>query len=144
MGSQRQIDSVLGFDGTHIRFEGGYEISIDIGQVVPDARAPHGYRYSFVLRRPNADGTPGKRILGYDNAHAPTGVIDPFDHVHKTKTGPGGSPIGVREGAPMKVESVNELIGRFMGECYVCLRDLGVDVDAAQLTVKARGRHQPK
>ncbi len=135
---------MLGCDGTHIRFDGGYEISIEVRLVAPDARAPHGFRYSFVLRRPNADGTPGKRILGYDNAHAPAGVTQPFDHVHKTKTGPGGSPIGVRDGTPVKVESVNELIGRFMEECYSRLRSLGIDADNAQLTVTTRGRNQPK
>ena len=45
--------------------EDGYWIKIDAWEVKPSDNIPHGIRYALTLHAPS-----GKRILGYDNAHA--------------------------------------------------------------------------
>src|SRR5579862_759560 len=106
-----RAEALLGFDGTVYSFDGGYEISLDIRRVDASEEIPHGYRYSFVLRGPGADGQVAERILGYDNSHAPSDAKRPHDHLHKTKHGPGGAPIGVHDGVAVRVASIDELIG---------------------------------
>jgi hypothetical protein len=44
---------------------GGYWIKFEAWRVDVTERVPHGIRYSLTLHEPY-----GKRILGYDNAHA--------------------------------------------------------------------------
>lgn len=128
------IEALLGFDGTVIRFDGGYEIALELRRIEPSAEAPHGFRYSFVLRGPGAAGMASERIFGYDNAHAPVDARRPHDHLHKTRRGPGGRPIGVHRGVAAPVASIDELIGRFMDECLAQLNELGVDVGAMSMT----------
>jgi Family of unknown function (DUF6516) len=43
---------------------------------------PHGLSYGLVLK-----DAKGKRLLGFDNSHAPDGTDDdqPFDHEHRAK-----------------------------------------------------------
>jgi hypothetical protein len=43
----------------------GYWIKIEAWEVKVTAAIPHGVRYSLTLHAPS-----GKRLLGYDNAHA--------------------------------------------------------------------------
>jgi hypothetical protein len=45
--------------------DNGYWIKIEAWQVAVSQDIPHGIRYSLTLHEPY-----GKRILGYDNAHA--------------------------------------------------------------------------
>lgn len=64
----------------------GYWIKIEAWRVDPSAFIPHGIRYSLTLHEPY-----GKRILGYDNAHAVkppkkfkfVGMRLPYDHKHR-------------------------------------------------------------
>ena len=64
----------------------GYWIKIEAWRVEPSAFVPHGIRYSLTLHEPY-----GKRILGYDNAHAVkppkkfkfAGMRLPYDHKHR-------------------------------------------------------------
>ena len=44
---------------------GGYWVKIEASRVEATAETPHGIRYTLTLHEPY-----GKRILGYDNAHA--------------------------------------------------------------------------
>lgn len=120
-------EALLGFDGTVYGFDGGYEISLSIRRVDASDAFPHGFRYSFVLLGPDAKGNAARRILAYDNAHAPSDAKQPFDHLHRTRSGPGGAPVGVHQGVAVSVKSIEELIGTFFSECETKLTELGVD-----------------
>lgn len=82
---QTDLDTLLDLHGEILVQEGGYWIKIEAWTVEPSEGIPHGIRYSLTLHDPK-----GKRILGYDNAHA----IEPpgkgfagrrleYDHVHR-------------------------------------------------------------
>ena len=60
-----QIRTLLDLHDQIIDQEGGYWLKIEAWEVISSEVIPHGIRYSLTLHDPN-----GKRILGYDNAHA--------------------------------------------------------------------------
>ena len=70
----------------------GYWIKIEAYWVQPTPDIPHGVRYSLTLHEPY-----GRRILGYDNAHAVkppkkfkyAGRRFPYDHTHRHASDPG-------------------------------------------------------
>ncbi|KYZ85034.1 hypothetical protein A3Q32_21300 [Alcanivorax sp. KX64203] len=78
--------TLLDLDGSVLDQERGYWIKIKAWAVKPSPEVPHGIRYSLTLHEPY-----GRRILGYDNAHAvrPTrgfkyaGRILAHDHRHQ-------------------------------------------------------------
>ncbi len=70
------LEFLLDFDGREHVFERGYYVKIEIRRVAPSSQIPHGIRYSFTMHDPQ-----GKRILGYDNAHAIESG-KPWDHRH--------------------------------------------------------------
>jgi len=59
------IDSLLDLHGSILDQGDGYWIKIDAWLVDVSKDIPHGIRYSLTLHEPY-----GKRLLGYDNAHA--------------------------------------------------------------------------
>jgi hypothetical protein len=79
------IETLLDLDGQIIHQGGGYWIKIEAWRVTPTRKIPHGIRYSLTLHEPY-----GKRILGYDNAHAVrrprrhkySGHVVEHDHKH--------------------------------------------------------------
>jgi len=81
------IDTLLELDGSILDQGSGYWIKIEASRVEPSANVPHGVRYSLTLHEPY-----GRRILGYDNAHAVkppkkfkyAGRILAFDHKHRS------------------------------------------------------------
>lgn len=86
MREDEGIDTLLDLDGDIYDQDGGYWIKIEARRVEPSAEIPHGVRYSLTLHAPN-----GKRILGYDNAHAAipagkfkyAGQVWAHDHKHR-------------------------------------------------------------
>jgi len=80
------IDTLLDLDGSILDQEGGYWVKITAWRVEPSEDRPHGIGYTLTLHEPY-----GKRILGYDNAHAVkpprrfnyAGRVLPFDHKHR-------------------------------------------------------------
>ena len=80
------LQNLLDLSGSIIDQENGYWIKIEAWPVKPFVFVPHGVRYSLTLHEPY-----GKRILGYDNAHAVTpskkfkyaGQRLPYDHKHR-------------------------------------------------------------
>ena len=60
-----QIRTLLDLHDQVIDQEDGYWIKIEAWQVEPTKDIPHGIRYTLTLHAPS-----GKRILGFDNAHA--------------------------------------------------------------------------
>lgn len=82
---QTQLDTLLDLHGEILVQNGGYWIKIEAWTVEPREGVPHGIRYSLTLHDPK-----GKRILGYDNAHAVgpprkgfAGRRLEYDHVHR-------------------------------------------------------------
>ena len=80
-----QIRTLLDLHGSIIDQSDGYWIKVEAWEVLASSEIPHGVRYSLTLHAPS-----GKRILGYDNAHAIkpkrknfAGRRLPFDHVHR-------------------------------------------------------------
>ena len=59
------LQNLLDLSGSIIDQDNGYWIKIEAWPVAPSKEMPHGIRYSLTLHEPY-----GKRILGYDNAHA--------------------------------------------------------------------------
>ncbi|MFK0570482.1 hypothetical protein [Endozoicomonas sp.] len=74
-------------DGEEFTDDKGYKILIEVRQVKPDARRPHGLKYNLVLL-----DRYGQRIFGMDNAHGIkvvrgnrySGHIYCWDHKHQT------------------------------------------------------------
>ena len=65
MPDQSGLQNLLDLAGSIIEQGEGYWIKIEAWPIAPSKEMPHGIRYSLTLHEPY-----GKRILGYDNAHA--------------------------------------------------------------------------
>jgi Family of unknown function (DUF6516) len=81
---QAGLDRLLDLDGAILDQGANYLVKIVAKKVQPDAGRPYGVAYTLTLHAPD-----GKRLLGYDNAHAvrsasgPGGrARPPFDHRH--------------------------------------------------------------
>ncbi|BAO81589.1 acyl-coenzyme A synthetase/AMP-(fatty) acid ligase [Serpentinimonas raichei] len=86
------IDALLDLDGSILDQGGGYWIKLQAWRVETTLAIPHGIRYCLTLHEPH-----GKRVLGYDNAHAVkppkkfkyAGRILAYDHRHRHATDQG-------------------------------------------------------
>lgn len=97
--------------------EDGYWLKIEAWEVKPSNDIPHGIRYSLTLHAPS-----GKRILGFDNAHAMkpkgkkfAGQRLPFDHKHRH-----ASDIGV----PYEFKDAQQLLTDFFTEVDSVLNEM--------------------
>ena len=97
--------------------EDGYWIKIDAWEVKPSDNIPHGIRYALTLHAPS-----GKRILGYDNAHAVQSKSKKFsgrrvedDHRHRR-----AGDIGV----PYLFIDANQLLSDFFAEVDRVLKEV--------------------
>ncbi len=101
------LETLLDLNGSIIDQGNGYWIKIDAWRVEADGDILHGIRYSLTLHEPY-----GKRILGYDNAHAVklpkkfkyVGRRLPFDHKHRHESD---------QGVPYGFESAYQLLEDF-------------------------------
>ncbi len=59
------IRTLLDLSEQVIEQEDGYWVKIEAWEVARSDKVPHGVRYALTLHAPG-----GKRVLGYDNAHA--------------------------------------------------------------------------
>ena len=81
------LDNLLALDGEIIQQEGGFWVKITAKRIDPSTGRPHGIKYSLSLHEAS-----GRRVLGFDNAHAITEgrgyrhrqVIE-YDHEHTLK-----------------------------------------------------------
>lgn len=97
---------------------GGYWIKIEAWRVLPSTAIPHGIRYSLTLHEPY-----GKRILGYDNAHAVTaprkgrytGRILAHDHKHRSRAD---------QGVPYEFQDAYQLLVDFFADVDRALRQV--------------------
>jgi hypothetical protein len=80
-------ETLLDLNGHTIEVGGGFWVSITANSVARSAGRPHGIQYALSFHAPG-----GRRILGYDNAHAPRRRSSPsrrsvtpvaYDHVHR-------------------------------------------------------------
>ena len=85
------LQTLLDLNDSIISQDNGYWVKIEAWTVPLTADIPHGVRYSLTLHAPS-----GKRLLGFDNAHAVkvkgrkfSGKKYPFDHKHRTSSDKG-------------------------------------------------------
>ena len=121
MGTDPGIETLLDLHGQTIDQGDGYWVKLEAHRVTATPEVPHGIRYALTLHEPY-----GKRILGYDNAHA----IKPpkkfkyagrrlaFDHKHRHATD---------QGVPYEFK-----------DAYQLLADFFLEVDQVLLEVKRR------
>lgn len=101
------ITTLLALHGSIFDQGNGYWIKIEAWLVERSEFIPHGIRYSLTLHEPY-----GKRILGYDNAHAiklpkkykHLGRIQTHDHLHRHSKD---------KGVPYEFESAYQLLSDF-------------------------------
>lgn len=88
----------------------GYWVKIEAWRVEPTTGIPHGIHYCLTLHEPY-----GKRILGYDNAHAVkppkkfkyAGLRLPYDHKHRHVSD---------KGVPYEFQDAHQLLVDFFNE----------------------------
>lgn len=111
------LDTLLDLHGEILVQEGGYWIKIEAWTVGPTEGIPHGIRYSLTLHDPK-----GRRMLGYDNAHAVelpkrgfAGRRLEYDHVHRHARD---------RGVPYAFSSAGQLLADFFEEVDKVLKEL--------------------
>ena len=111
------IRNLLDLAGYVLDQEDGYWIKIEAWQVPVNDDIPHGIRYALTLHAPG-----GKRLLGYDNAHAvkvKRGLFGgrrlPFDHRHRHVSD---------KGVPYLFKSADQLLADFFAEVDEALKEL--------------------
>jgi hypothetical protein len=104
--TDHSIDTLLSLHGSVIDQEDGYWVKLEAWTGMATADIPHGVRYSLTLHAPS-----GKRLLGFDNAHAVkvkgkkfAGQRLPFDHKHRTSSD---------HGVPYSFSSAHQLLSDF-------------------------------
>lgn len=110
--------TLLDLNAQIIDQEDGYWVKIDAWEVMPSEYIPHGIRYALTLHAPS-----GKRILGYDNAHALkpkkskkfSGRRLEYDHKHRQ-----AGDIGV----PYLFIDANQLLSDFFSEVDRVLKEV--------------------
>lgn len=112
------IETLLDLHDQVIDQGNGYWLKIEAWQIDPTPEVPHGIRYSLTLHE-----LYGKRILGYDNAHAVkpprkfkyAGRILAYDHKHRHS-----SDVGV----PYEFQDAHQLLTDFFAEVDRVLREV--------------------
>ncbi|MGI9213937.1 MAG: toxin-antitoxin system TumE family protein [Methylococcaceae bacterium] len=110
MKKDKAMDTLLDLHGSILDQEGGYWIKLEAWRVDVSDQIPHGIRYSLTLHEPY-----GKRILGYDNAHAVrppntfkyAGRILAYDHKHRHVSD---------KGIPYEFKDAQQLISDFFAD----------------------------
>ena len=113
------LEFLLDFDGREHVFEHGYYVKFEIRRVDPSPGIPHGIRYSFTLHDPA-----GKRILGYDNAHA-VERGKPWDHRHGVRR-VYAKPYGRVKPQLIEFKDAETLLEQFYGDVERILKILGL------------------
>jgi len=118
MENDHGIGTLLDLHGQIIEQDYGYWIKIEAWQVDASDDIPHGIRYCLTLHEPY-----GKRILGFDNAHAVkppkkfkyAGQRIPYDHKHRHISD---------KGVPYEFHNAHQLISEFFREVDRILKEL--------------------
>ncbi len=111
------IETLLDLHDQIIDQGNGYWVKIEAWRVAATAEVPHGIRYSLTLHEPY-----GKRILGYDNAHAVdrprkfkyAGQRLTYDHRHRHARD---------KGVPYEFQDAQQLLVDFFNEVDRVLKE---------------------
>lgn len=130
---EHSLEFLLAFDGRVHWYPEGYFVKFEIRRVRPTAERPHGLRYAFTLHAPD-----GKRLIGFDNAHAVPAIGSRFlrrlvaaDHWHRSGDDPG---------RPYPFKDAASLIEDFLDEVKRALESRGIPVDIVE-TSEAGGKN---
>ena len=112
------IDTLLDLHDSILDQGNGYWIKLEAWRVDVSEQIPHGIRYSLTLHEPY-----GKRILGYDNAHAVkppkkfkyVGRILAFDHKHRH---------ALDKGLPYEFKDAQQLLEDFFADVDRVLQEV--------------------
>lgn len=113
------LDTLLELDGQtlFVDGEGRHWVKFEVKRCEVTAERPHGLRYSLTMHDAS-----GKRLVGFDNAHAVSGAGGPakrskqrHDHKHRLKT--------IR---PYDYRDAGTLLGDFWAEVDAVLKERGV------------------
>lgn len=112
------IDTLLDLHGQIIVQSNGYWLRFEAWRVDCSPKIPHGIRYSLTLHNMY-----GKRILGYDNAHAVKppkklrygGRIVAYDHKHRHDSD---------KGIPYEFRDAHQLLSDFFADVDRALREV--------------------
>ena len=111
------LEFLLAFDGRVHILERGFWLKFEINRIPGTPTRPHGLRYSFTLHGPG-----GRRLLGFDNAHALRvkrgRKASAYDHWHRTERDPGRTYV---------FKSAEQLLDDFFDEAERILREHGID-----------------
>jgi hypothetical protein len=113
------IDTLIDLKGNIVQQERGYWIEIHAWRVESSVLIPHGVRYSLTLHEQS-----GKRVMGYDNAHATkasgrfkyVGQILPYDHKHRHISD---------KGVPYEFKDAYQLLRDFFADVDQILKETG-------------------
>lgn len=74
------LETLLDLDGYIAEIGNGYRVKFAIKRVKVGVNKPFGIKYALTLHDPS-----GKRIMGFDNAHAivKENLKEPYDHLHR-------------------------------------------------------------
>jgi Family of unknown function (DUF6516) len=111
---------LLDLDGEEIIYDGGHVARFTVKRIAATPEKPHGVSYSLTFHA--ADG---RRLMGYDNAHAAphrggrfVRRQATFDHWHRDETD---------EGQPYPFVSAEKLIADFFDEITRILKERNHD-----------------
>ena len=112
------IETLLDMDGNILQQEHDFWVEIHARRVKPTDLMLHGVRYSLTLHERS-----GKRVMGYDNAHAVkppgkykfSGQILQYDHKHRTISD---------KGVPYEFKDAHQLLTDFFAEVDRILKEI--------------------
>jgi hypothetical protein len=112
------IETLIDLHDQIIDQNGGYWIKIEAWRVAVSEAVPHGVRYALTLHEPY-----GKRIIGYDNAHAVkppkknkyAGRRLTYDHKHRHASD---------KGVPYEFHDAHQLLTDFFEEVDRVLQEI--------------------
>ncbi|MFQ5671936.1 MAG: DUF6516 family protein [Nitrospinales bacterium] len=118
-GRDRSLDTLLELDGQVLVVDpaGKHWVKFSVKQVNPSSEKPHGLNYSLTLH-----DEAGRRLVGFDNAHAVWSGSGPgkwvrkrYDHKHR-----------LRRIKPYDYTSAAALLADFWDEVDAVLKEKGI------------------
>lgn len=131
------LENVLSFDGTSLRFDRGFEVTIQIAQCEVTEERPHGFNYAFTLVGPDYSGQ-RVRLLGRDNAHAGKGADRPYDHEHRERRNRAGGLVEAGPPVAKPLTNIQEAIGEFFEKAQALVEREGVDTSTGTIAQMPR------